>query len=121
MPNVLMKSFAQGVAILVFSILPWADLWAAPICPALPGAYALGAQPAESTDTLVAEVCGGTWEFMYTALPDRSFEDTAVALPMHLAALAATKPGPPASTLLIIGAAMIWLGGVIRYSPRFQD
>jgi hypothetical protein len=40
---------------------------------------------------------------------------------MDLATVTTGEPSPLSITLLLIGAAMIWLAGAIRYSPWFKD
>jgi hypothetical protein len=105
-----------GVLVLALCLLVPAGLTAAPICAV--AAAVPCEDPASCPDP--ADMDASPWEFVFTALPDG--DPARIGSPaMELASLAAANPGPPASTLLVIGAAMIWLAGVIRYSPLPGD
>jgi hypothetical protein len=117
----LMKCCLRGFLILQVCLLSSSALWAMPIQAISPAVVALYQGHAESTASLEADPCSPAWEFLYTSFSSGPAKEASSVLPRDLTVLTAAETVPSSSTLLVIGAAMLWLAGVIRYSPRFRD
>jgi hypothetical protein len=110
----LLKCTARGVLVLALCLLSWASLQAAPISPPSPGAV----DPYQAPAVLAADPYTSVREFVFTVIPDRTFDGSQTPSSMDLSSLGVSQPGQSAASLLLIGAAMIWVAGVIRYSLK---
>jgi hypothetical protein len=121
MSPLIVKFFSRGMLLIVLSILMPVSLWALPVCLGSPGPDSLYQVSGEGPAPLAADTCSCPWEFSLPSGPESGLLENTLNPPVDLAGLTAPESAPPAVTLLVIGAAMIWLAGVIRYNPAFQS
>jgi hypothetical protein len=114
----LMKFIAAGMMLLSLSVLFTAGLCAAPI--SMDSLQALYGDSGSNAACLAAASCVSPSDFTYSTAPYGDL-DNENSSSRNLAALATTEPVHPAAILILIGAAMIWAAGVVRYSPFFRD
>jgi hypothetical protein len=120
MSHLIMKYGSRGILVIVLGILLPACLWALPVCQASPGPDGLCQASSESPPALAADDDGRPWELSLPSGPEPGLLENAINQSVDLAGLTAPESAPPAVTLFVIGAGMIWLAGVIRYNPAFQ-
>lgn len=110
----LMKCVSRGALGFALCLLPWSSPWAAPICPSTPESP----DPYQATASLATYPYTSVREFVFTVIPDGASPEFTSPSPIDIAGLTAAESGPPAASLLLIGGAMIWIAGVIRYSLK---
>jgi hypothetical protein len=114
-----MKRLVRGSVALVFCALTSSGLWAAPISQVSPTSDYLIAS--EGTACIAAETSSSTWAPVLASYPGGPSMEAFDRSLLDLAAVTAAEPAPLSITMLLIGAAMIWLAGAIRYNFRAED